>query len=175
MPLCACNRVFLQLEEIVPTSKSTGEIIVLGGSGACPPEDSLGTYGWLEDVKTLRSGQRSQKTVNLLRAINNAENYRKSASERGLVGFDPDYFSVIEATTMVKDALSLPGSLRIAPKMFVGPNASFQDFDPKTKKERKMKTELGGGVTLEESTTGKRDGVSHSSCSNCGTPHGLFL
>lgn len=79
----------------------------------------------------------------------------------------------------IRAALSLPGSYRLGPKTFMLPltpgRQGMQAFDPTKKKQTKLRTELGDGWILEESTTGKRDGVHANACSNCGTPHGLKM
>lgn len=159
--------------------ESNGKVEVLDGFGACPAEDCRGMGWWCEIIEHLRTGWRSQKRT-ALSTIEQSSNYKgKGLTSSGT--FDTDRFNLEEATAAVKDALSLPGSFRAGsrhvsmPLVPGGPTMGDFDRQSKKKKQHMMKTDLGNGSFLEESTTSRRDGVSACACSNCGTPHDLKL
>lgn len=134
---------------------------------------------WTDAVKKLRTGSRAERQK-LIHEIYAASNYSGKLAGNPIPDtFDLNYFSTDEAAVAIKNALSLPGSHRSGARTYsmpMGPGVQFRsDTTPNTKKEHKMKTPLPSGWVLEESTTGRRDGVSANACSNCGTPHGLSL
>lgn len=156
--------------------------MVIDGRGACPREDGRGIVNWEKALKTLAEGPPKERQ-DVLREIYQSYNYEdhvRVGKVPGTYDFDPNRFIADEAMARVKDALSLPMSLRSGSKVHVQemyPGAAFDSHRAKGsgKKARATRTELGPGSVIIESSTSARDGISARACSNCGTPHNLTL
>lgn len=169
-----------QVESIVPAAESNGKVIVLDGEGACPRENGKGLSTWEKEVKIYKEGSHHavhQVLNRIYSSPNYMDLYERAKKGEDLPPFDPDYFDKAAAEAAVKDALSLPLSLRTGPRLYTKemiPGAAMGMFGP-ARKEFKMRTEMDNGMVMTESTTGKRDGISARACANCGTPHNLFV
>jgi len=165
------------VEDILDPEESTGAVVILGGSGMCPPENSQGNPNWIRMIHTLENGgMREQGKI--LDQIFNEVNYIERGWKRN--EFDLDRFDLDDARSAVMKALNSNGS--IAGRAYTMPLGG-----PPVKSLAEMMMHRGQAVTRtydtasvgphggywEETISTKRDNIRKTACAGCGSPHDL--
>ncbi|KAI0031782.1 MM3350-like domain-containing protein, partial [Vararia minispora EC-137] len=171
---------YIRVEEIASIEDSTGRVVVIDGSGACPREDGGGNSSWQEeDLPMLASWHPSQR-AKIIALIRDSLNYKDKMVSKS---FDPDAFDIAEARQRVQDALASPDSVWSGSKQFIAPLAEDSgtkrmpgppgSMDPLKRGQKYERTWQDTTSYMQEVISTKRDRKSTSCCWTCGTPHGL--
>ncbi|KAA1475848.1 hypothetical protein DENSPDRAFT_842724 [Dentipellis sp. KUC8613] len=177
----------ITVEDIASVEESTGEVAIIDGAGACPPEDYPYIEAWVDDIAKLRSPN-ARLRDSVLEKMRGALNYKGTVVT---AVFDPDDFDLPAARKRVHDALASPASALTVPKQVLlnlgldpdaldpeSENASPDPtLNPSLKKgqvlQRTWDTSEEGNSNIinQEVISTLRDRKDGGCCWVCGSPH----
>ena len=170
----------MQVEDIHPVEESNGAVVVLGGTGAHPP-DGVAWFQWVQAMEEINKRPEARKqAIDLLRNSNGYKSRYVSPN------FDFNAFSAIDAQRAIQEALDSKMSIPAASKRIAVPMVPNAVPDPTGIKQglRKgqkyvrtaLKDEFGvpTGSFMEEGVAEKRrDNPANTACASCGSPNNL--
>lgn len=161
------------MEKILTPEESTGKVIVLEGSGMCPPENKQGNSNWKRMINLIENGTMSEQR-RILDEVFSEVNYVERGWKRS--EFDVDKFDVEDARRAVANALNSHGSVAgrgFTTRLSEG-NTLAEMMRQKGQAIKRTPDILNptGGV-WEETISTKRDNLRKSACANCGSPNDL--
>lgn len=153
--------------------ESTGKVVVLEGSGMCPPENKQGNSNWKRMVNSIENGTISEQR-RVLDEIFSEVNYVERGWKRS--EFDLDKFDLEDARKAVVDALNSHGS--VAGRGFttrLGEGATLAEMMRQKGQTIKRTPDVLNPSSgyWEETVSTKRDNLRKTACANCGSPNDL--
>ncbi|GJE93646.1 zf-MYND domain-containing protein [Phanerochaete sordida] len=169
----------IKVAEIAPVEESTGKVVVLGGTGAHPP-DGVASWRWIDLMQKVDASAKDRKAA--LDVLYESSGY---AGQRWDPHFDFAEFSVPATQRAVAAAvaskLSVPGGAKhFSALLAAGADDALVYPSTLKKGQRLVRTPVPRAdgaparVFMEEGVAQeRRDNPANTACANCGSPHGL--